>query len=50
MCQRGEIPGAFRISDRGKSRWRIPFSSEDAFVKGRQVEAAPKKEEVKETP
>ena len=36
MCAAGKIPGAFRISDGGRGRWRIPMQAEAAFVKERQ--------------
>jgi hypothetical protein len=37
-CAEGKIPGAFRVSDKGKGRWRIPLASLGEYVRQRQEE------------
>lgn len=38
-CVAGKVPGAFRVSDKGKGRWRIPRASLGEYVRQRQEEA-----------
>jgi hypothetical protein len=38
-CVEGKVPGAFRVSDKGKGRWRIPRASLGEYVRLRQEEA-----------
>ncbi len=37
-CAEGKIPGAFRVSDKGKGRWRIPRTSLEEYVRQRHEE------------
>ncbi len=50
MCAAKKIPGAFRVGDGPRARWRIPLDAEREYVRARQGAVMPPERRVVNLP